>query len=81
MAGDIQSVTGKNMSLIGEITNINPLKTSYGKQKAAFKDDKLSPFLPQDRWCLPYLYPLISEMREDLSAHWSSYSSLLPGEP
>ena len=64
MARDIQSVTGKNLRYVQEVTNLDPWTTSYGKLKTALKTEEMVAVPMQDRWRLPYLSTLLSQRRE-----------------
>ena len=64
LARDVQSVTGKNLRLIQELTNLNPWTTSYGQLRHALISAEMVPVPLLDRWRLPYLSSLIAQRRE-----------------
>ena len=64
MARDVQSVTGKNLRFVQEVTNLDPWTTSYGRLKTALKTEERVAVPMQDSWRLPYLSTLLSKRRE-----------------
>jgi hypothetical protein len=60
LSRDMQSVTGKNLQLVQDLTNLDPWTTSYGKLKAA----EMLEVSQQDKWCLPYLCSLLGQRSE-----------------
>ena len=64
LARDLQSVTGKNLNLVQEMTRLNPWTTSRGKLKAALEDHEMVDVPLLDRWRLPYLCKLLSQRSE-----------------
>ena len=61
MARDIQSVTGQNLRLIHEVSQLNPWSASYRKLKERLVDAEQVEVPAQDRWRLPYLCSLLSQ--------------------
>ena len=61
LARDMQSVTGKNMQLVQDLTNLDPWTTSYGKLKAALVTAEMVEVPQQDKWRLPYLCSLLAQ--------------------
>ena len=64
VARDVQSVTGKNLQLVKEISQLDPRTCSYGKLKAALITAELVEVPQQDKWRLPYLCSLLAQRRE-----------------
>ena len=64
LARDRQSVTGKNLWLVHELTNLNPWTVHYGKLRAALQAEQRVPVPDLDRWRLPYLMSLLRQRRE-----------------
>jgi hypothetical protein len=64
LARDMQSVTGKNLQLVHDLTNLDPWTTSYGKLKAALVTAEMVEVPQQDKWRLPYLCPLLAQRSE-----------------
>ena len=55
LARDRRSVTGRNLWLIHELTNLNPWAAQYGRLRAALHAEKIVAVPDQDRWRLQYL--------------------------
>ena len=51
---DIQSVTGKNLCLLQELTQLNPWTVMTAQLKATIAQNEMVDFLPQDLWRLPF---------------------------
>ena len=64
LARDIQSVTGRNLRLLQDLTQLDPWTTSYGRLKSALIAEELVEVPLLDRWRLPYLRTLLSQRRE-----------------
>ena len=64
LARDVQSVTGKNLRLVQDITHLNPWNTPYRKLKQALISAETVEVPPMDRWRLPYLCTLLAQRRE-----------------
>ena len=73
LARDVQSVLGRNLRLILDITHLDPWTTSYGKMKAALITSEMVEVPEWDKWRLPYLWPLLAQKRE---AHFSAMEDL-----
>ena len=61
LARDMLSVTGKNLRLIQELTQLNPWTASNGGLKAALERSEQADVPVLDRWRLPYLCSLLSQ--------------------
>ena len=61
VARDIQSVTGQNLRLIHEVSQLNPWSASYRKLKERLVDAEQVEVPAQDRWRLPYHCSLLSQ--------------------
>ena len=61
VARDVRSVTGQNLTLIKEITNLNPWSLSYRKLKTKLIQSEHVEVPAQDSWRLPYLCSLLSQ--------------------
>ena len=55
-------MTGRNLRLVQETSNLESWKTGYGRLKKALTTAKV---LEVDRWRLPYFYFLLAQRRED----------------
>ena len=64
LARDVQSVTGKNLRLVQEITQLNPWTASYGRLKEALVTEELVEVPQVDSWRLPYLCTLLGQRKE-----------------
>ena len=64
VARDIQSVTGKNLHLLRDLTSLNPLSASIPKLREAIALAELVEVPIQDRWRLPYLCSLLNQRGE-----------------
>ena len=64
VARDRQSVTGKNISLIRELTKLNPWNTSSAKVKFALQVHEAVDVPDLDQWRLPYLVTLLKQRGE-----------------
>ena len=58
---DIRSVTAKNIQLIKELTNLDPLNTSSMKMKKALVAAEIVAVPEVDSWRLPYLRTLLAQ--------------------
>ena len=65
---DVQSVTGRNLQLVEELSKLNPWSTSNNKMKHALAAAEQVEVPVQDRWRLPYLCSLLSQ-RGDAHYH------------
>ena len=61
LARDVQSVTGKNLQLIYDVSGLNPWTASKGRLKSALIAGEAVEVPQQDRWRLPYLCSLLSQ--------------------
>ena len=61
LARDMLSVTGKNLRLIQELTQLNPWTASNGGLRAALERSEQADIPVLDRSRLPYLYSLLSQ--------------------
>ena len=61
---DIQTVTGKNLRYIEEVSGLNPWNSSKAKMKAVLIASEVVEVPVRDEWRLPYLSSLISQRRE-----------------
>ena len=64
LARDMLSVTGKNLRLIQELTQLNPWTASNGGLRAALERSEQADVPVLDRWRLPYLSTFLSQRRE-----------------
>ena len=64
LARDVQSVTGKNLKLISDVSGLNHWTDSKGRLKAALIAGEAVEVHQQDRWRLPYLCSLLSQRGE-----------------
>ena len=58
---DIQSVTGKNLCLVQELTQLNPWTAKSAQLKATIVENEMVDVPPQDLWRLPYLCSLLTQ--------------------
>ena len=63
LARDLQSVTGKNLWLVQEITKINPWSCTNRQIKIALHSAEQVDVPLQDMWRLPYLVSLLRQRR------------------
>ena len=63
VARDMQSITGKNIWLIQELTGLNPLIDCHNKVKMALHSWEQVSTPEADRWRLPYLVNLLRQRR------------------
>ena len=64
LARDIQSVTGKNLRFVQDLSQLDPWTTSCGRLKEALIAEELVEVPLLDRWRLPYLCTLLSQRRQ-----------------
>ena len=64
LARDIRSVTGKNLSQLAEVSNLNPWCANQDRVKMALISAELVEVPPMDSWRLPYLWSLLAQKRE-----------------
>ena len=64
LARDRQSVTGKNLLLVQELSGINPWTATPGRLKAALQAEEVVDVPALDRWRLSYLSSLLRERGE-----------------
>ena len=64
LARDRRSVTGRNLWLIHELTNLNPWAAQYGRLRAALHAEETVAVPDQDRWRLQYLVSLLRQRGE-----------------
>ena len=85
VARDVQTVTGKNLKLLKDITGMDPWTTSNGRLKEALVGAELVEVPERDRWRLPYLGSLLAQrgeanysaMEEDVTRLGQLISSLV----
>ena len=85
VARDVQTVTGKNLQLLKDITGMDPWTTSNGRLKEALVGAELVEVPERDRWRLPYLGSLLAQrgeanysaMEEDVTRLGQLISSLV----
>ena len=64
LARDLQSVTGKNLQLVQDMTKLNPWTSSGKNLKAALAEFERVDVPLLDRWRLPYLCSLLNQRSE-----------------
>ena len=64
LARDVQSVTGKNLNLIKELTKLNPWNTPIAQIKVAMYNEEAVKVPELDGWRLPYLVTLLKNRGE-----------------
>ena len=64
LARDRQSVTGKNLLLVQELSGINPWTATPGRLKAALQAEDVVDVPALDRWRLSYLSSLLRQRGE-----------------
>ena len=64
LARDIQSVTGKSLRFIQDLTTLNPWIARPCQLKQALVQSEIVDVPVQDRWRLSYLCSLLSQRRE-----------------
>ena len=64
LARDRQSVTGKNLLLVQELSGINPWTATPGRLKAALQSEEVVDVPALDRWRLSYLSSLLRQRGE-----------------
>ena len=63
-ARDRQTVTGKNLWLVQELSNLNPWTATSRRLKTALQTEELVDVPVPDRWRLPYLSSLLRQRGE-----------------
>jgi hypothetical protein len=64
LSRDMLSVTGKNLRLVQEMTQLNPFTASRARLRAALEVGELVDIPPLYQWRLPYLSSLLSQRGE-----------------
>ena len=64
LARDVQSVTGRNLRLIHDLSLLNPWTAQLGHIRQALILSELVEVPEMDRWRLPYLCSLLTKRRE-----------------
>ena len=64
LARDVQSVTGKNLRLIQDLSHLDPWSTSKGLLRCSLTSAEVVEVPIRDRWRLPYLCSLLAQRRE-----------------
>ena len=64
LARDLRSVTGRNLCLVHELTNLNPWEVQYGRLRAALHAEETVAVPDQDRWRIQYLASLLRQRGE-----------------
>jgi hypothetical protein len=64
VARDRQTVTGKNLWLVQELSNLNPWTATSRRLKTALQTEELVDVPVPDRWRLPYLSSLLRQRGE-----------------
>ena len=67
LARDMQSVTGKNLQFISEMSGLNPWTVPIRRLKATLVAAEVVEVPLQDRWRVPYLCSLLSQRGEAYS--------------
>ena len=61
LARDVQSVTGKNLTLLKEVSSLNPWVTKQSELRSALVAAELVKVPLIDQWRLPYLWSLLTQ--------------------
>ena len=64
LARDVQSVTGRNLRLIHDLSLLNPWTAKLGHIRQALIMSEMVEVPAMDRWRLPYLCSLLAQRRE-----------------
>ena len=64
LARDVQSVTGKNLRFIQDLTHLDPWTASLSSVKEALVKAEAVEVPVQDQWRIPYLCSLLAQRRE-----------------
>ena len=64
LARDVQSVTGRNLRLIHDLSHQNPWTATLGQIRQALISSETVEVPIVDRWRLPYLCSLLAQRRE-----------------
>ena len=64
LARDVQSVTGKNLQLLLELTGLNPWTASQAKLRDVLAAEEAVEVAAQDTWRVPYLCSLLGQRGE-----------------
>ena len=64
LARDVQSVTGKNLQLLLDLTGLNPWTASQARLRDVLVAEEAVEVPAQDTWRVPYLYSLLSQRGE-----------------
>ena len=64
LARDLQSITGKNLHMIKELTKLNPWDTPLAQISAALAEEEVVELAEVDAWRLPYLVTLLRNRGE-----------------
>ena len=79
LARDIQSVTGKNLRLIHDLSHLDPWSTSKEKLRCYLTSAEVLEVPIRDRWRLPYLSSLLAQRREAYQLALEAETSILDG--
>ena len=63
LSRDVRSVTGKNLQMVQELTNLNPWTTQKKHLKIGLVTSEIMETPLQDRWRIQYLSSLLSQRR------------------
>ena len=64
LARDVQSVTGKNLRLVQELSSLDPWSATKGNLRESLTLAEIVEVPIMDRWRLPYLSSLLAQRRE-----------------
>ena len=79
LARDIQSVTGKNLRLIHDLSHLDPWSTSREKLKCSLTSAEVLEVPIRDRWRIPYLSSLLAQRRKAYQLALEAETSILDG--
>ena len=77
LARDIQSVTGKNLRFLHDLSHLDPWSTSKGKLRGALTLAEVVEVPIRDRWRLPYLSSLLAQRRRAYELVLEAETSIL----
>ena len=77
LARDIQSVTGKNLRFLHDLSHLDPWSTSKGKLRGALTLAEVVEVPVRDRWRLPYLSSLLAQRRRAYELVLEAETSIL----
>ena len=79
LARDVQSVTGKNLTLLKEVSSLNPWTTKQCQLRNALIAAELVEVPFVDQWRLPYLWSLLAQKSQANSSVLEKQESRLEG--